>query len=357
MSETQDTQPAEAKSVLLTGANGYVGTWIARRLLEEGHRVHATVRDANDPRKTAHLEAMAAELPGTLRLFSADLTSPNAFDEAMQGCGTVIHSAARFTTSSNDPMQDYVIPAIEGTKNVLASVGRTETVNRVVMTSSCAAIYGDAADVADAPGGILTEEVWNTTSNTDHQPYSYSKTASERAAWQIAKAQNRWRLVTINPSLVIGPALSDKPDSGSFQYLHNFINGTLRTGAPALFVGMVDVRDVADAHVRAAFLPDAEGRYILSEGSYSLMDTAKILSRYFKNHSLPPFEIPSPLARLIAPLMSQLITRRFARRNFGHVWKADNSKSRGDLGIDYRPVEAALVEMFAQMTGETPVKG
>lgn len=157
MSETQDTQPAEAKSVLLTGANGYVGAWIARRLLEEGHWVHATVRDANDPRKTAHLEEMASELPGTLRLFSADLTSPNAFDEAMQGCGTFIHSAARFTTSSNDPMQDYVIPAIEGTKNVLASVGRTETVNRVVMTSSCAAIYGDAADVADAPGGILTE--------------------------------------------------------------------------------------------------------------------------------------------------------------------------------------------------------
>ena len=74
MTETDAPEPVAGKPVLLTGANGFVGAWIARRLLEEGHRVHATVRDANDPRKTAHLEAMAAELPGTLRLFSADLT-------------------------------------------------------------------------------------------------------------------------------------------------------------------------------------------------------------------------------------------------------------------------------------------
>ncbi len=356
MSQTPAPQTGAAKPVLLTGANGFVGAWIARRLLEEGHTVHATVRDVNDTRKTAHLKALADQLPGTLRLFAADLTTPSAYDEAMQGCGIVIHSAARFTTHSRDPMQDFVIPAIEGTKNVLASVNRTETVARVVMTSSCAAIYGDAADVTEAPGGILTEEVWNKTSSADHQPYSYSKLESERIAWEIAGAQSRWRLVTINPSLVMGPALSDAPDSGSFEYLQNFVNGTLKTGAPALYVGMVDVRDVADAHIRAGFLPDAEGRYILSESGYSLMDTARIISRHFKGHSLPPFEIPSPLARLIAPLMSRLITRRFAQRNFGHRWAADNSKSRRDLGIEYRPVEAAIVEMFAQMTGEEPIR-
>jgi len=89
---------------------------------------------------------------------------------------------------------------------VLDAVNRTESVERVVLTSSCAAIYGDVADCAAAPGGVLTEEVWNTSSSLEHVPYSYSKTVAERAAWEMAGAQDRWRLVVINPAGIYGPS-------------------------------------------------------------------------------------------------------------------------------------------------------
>ncbi|MEO1001420.1 MAG: NAD-dependent epimerase/dehydratase family protein, partial [Pseudomonadota bacterium] len=154
--------------VLVTGATGYVAGWIVRRLLEEGFAVHAAVRDPENAEKTAHLTAMAAELPGTLQLFRADLLEPGSYGAAMAGCGVVFHTASPFSTNVADPQRDLIDPAVKGTENVLASVNETESVTRVVLTSSCAAIYGDAADCAAAPNGTLTEEIWNTTSSVDH---------------------------------------------------------------------------------------------------------------------------------------------------------------------------------------------
>src|SRR5262249_23022306 len=160
-----------------------------KRLLEAGVVVHGTGRDL-DPKKTAHLTELAKGLPGTLRLFAADLLRGRSFDEAMAGCGGGVHTASPFTIAAEGPPKGPGDPALLGTRNVLGSVERVASVKRVVLTSSCAAIYGDNADVEAAPNGVLTEEIWNTTSSLTRNPYSYSKTVAEREAWAIAGAQS-----------------------------------------------------------------------------------------------------------------------------------------------------------------------
>ncbi len=117
---------------------------------------------------------------------------------------------------------------------------------------------------------------------------------------------------------------------------------------------MVDVRDVAEAHLRAAFLPEAEGRHILCEGSYSMLDTGRALARHFKGYPFPRFQLPNALVRVLGPVMDRALDRKFIERNIGHGFRIDNSKSRRALGIAYRDIDTAVVEMFAQMTGATP---
>ena len=169
--------------VLVTGATGFVAGWLVKRLLEEGFTVHAPVRDPASQTKVGHLTALAETLPGALKLFKADLLTPGSYSEAMAGCGVVFHTASPFTSKITDPQRDLVDPALKGTQNVLTSANETASVTRVVLTSSCAAIYGDTRDVAKAPNATLTEAQWNETSSLDHQAYSYSKTVAERAAW------------------------------------------------------------------------------------------------------------------------------------------------------------------------------
>jgi dihydroflavonol-4-reductase len=241
------------KTVLVTGATGYVAGWIVRGLLEAGVKVNATVRDPNNADKVVHLTRMGDELPGTLTLFKADLMQDGAFDAPMQGCAIVFHTASPYTLNAADPQKEIVDPALIGTRNVFGSVNRTKSVERVVQTSSCAAIYGDSADCADAPGGILTEAVWNTTSSLDHNPYSYSKTLAERAAWELAEAQDRWRLVVMNPGGIYGPSVGGPiPTSESFNIIRQVGGGDFKSGVPRYESPKVDVRDVAEAHLRGA---------------------------------------------------------------------------------------------------------
>ena len=123
------------------------------------------------------------------------------------------------------------------------------------MTSSCAAIYGDNADLKSTPNGVFTEDVWNTTSSLKHQAYSYSKTVAEQEAWRINKAQSHWDLIVINPSLVLGPAINpDGVTSESFNIVKQLGDGTAKQGAPRMGIGVVDVRDVAQAHFNAGFV-------------------------------------------------------------------------------------------------------
>ncbi len=342
---------------LVTGATGYVAGWIVKGLLEAGVTVHAAVRDPANAAKVAHLRAMEEGAAGTLKLFAADLLQDGSYTEAMEGCAVVFHTASPFVTEVKDPQRELIDPAVQGTRTVLESANAVQSVRRVVLTSSCAAIYTDAADCADAPGGRLTEDVWNTTASLEYQPYSYSKLLAEREAWKIADAQDRWRLVVINPSLVIGPATNDAPTSESFAIMKRFADGSMRTGAPRLGMGAVDVRDVARAHVAAAYLPDAEGRHITAGHDTDILEIGKSLAPRFSAYPLPKRPAPKRLIWLVAPLLK--LERRFIAANVDHAWHADNSKSRQALGVTYRPLGESTQEMFAQMieTGQIRRRG
>lgn len=345
------------KPVLVTGATGFVAGWLVRRLLQEGFTVHAAVRDPSNEGKIAHLVKMGDELPGTIRFFAADLLKEGSYGEAMDGCAVVFHTASPFTSKFSDPQRDLIDPAVNGTRNVLNSVNSIESVARVVLTSSCAAIFADNTDVSQAPGGMLTEKVWDNTASLDYQPYSYSKTLAERLAWELAEKQNRWKLVTINPALILGPSISGESTSESHNILRQFGDGTLKTGVPPVEIGMVDVRDVAEAHMRAAFVPEAEGRNIVFAEVHSMLDASKMLAgKYGSRFPLPTRELPKWLLWIVGPMVNKALTRKFVSRGMGIHWRADNSKSRQILGVQYHPVNTAVTEMFQQMIDTGAVK-
>lgn len=343
------------KPVLVTGANGYVASWLVKRLLDEGLTVHAAVRNPNDQQKVGHLKELEKNSKGKVVFFETDLLKVGSYADAMQDCELVYHTASPFTSAYKDPQKDLVDPAVKGTENVLNQAILNKKVKRVVVTSSCASIYTDAKDVYDTPNNILTEDIWNTTASLKYQPYSYSKVMAERRAWEIHRSQNQWDLVTINPSLVMGPALNtDAITSESFAILKQFGNGTLRFGAPRLGIGVVDVRDVAEAHFQAGFNPAASGRYITSAHNTNIFELAQTLRDDFGNkYPIPKSVMPKWVLYLFGPLMSKNLSRKFIKNNVDVVWRADNSKIKRELGIEFRPLKETMVDGFSNLIQST----
>ena len=335
--------------VMVTGASGYIASWIVKELLESGRTVHGTVRSLSKRNALSHLEKLAAATGGRLKLFEADLLEEGSFDAAAQDCELVLHTASPFHyTVSSDPERQLLAPAVEGTRNVLAAVQRTESVRRVVLTSSVLSIFGDALDATYVPNGVLNERHWNHSSSLTHQSYAYSKVMAEREAWRICEADHtqRWDLVALNPALVMGPSLTPHTRSGSVSILRQFGNGRLRLGVPRTMACLADVRDVAHAHILAGDTPLAAGRYIIHAGSLSLLQIANVLRSHFPGYPLPRTELPKWLTWLIAPLVG--LRRQFVSKNVGYPLCLDNARSRA-LGVDYRPLEQTLVEHFAQL--------
>jgi len=343
---------------MVTGANGYVASWLVKRLLDEGITVHAAVRSPENDEKVGHLKDAASHSKGEIKFFKADLLSPGAYTEAMKGCELVYHTASPFTLDVKDPQKDLIEPAENGTANVLNSAKEVDSVKRVVVTSSCAAIYTDAVDTVNAPGGQITEDNWNTTASLDYQPYSYSKTLAEKKAWKIAESQDKWDLVTINPAMVLGPALNPKnTTSESVNILKLLGQGELKMGAPKMGIGGVDVRDVAEAHYRAGYTPTAKGRYITFAKSTDLVEMGEmLLPKYGDDFPLPKRALPKWLLMIVGPMTNKLFTRKFIKNNVNIPWKADNSKIKKELGIEFRPFKETLEESFQNLIDEGVLK-
>ena len=336
--------------VMVTGATGYVAGWIVKDLLEAGVIVHAPVRDPDNADKLHYLNKIAEDAPGAIKYFKADLLSEGSYADAMAGCSIVFHTASPFRIGVTDPQKELVDPALLGTRNVLEEANRTSSVQRVVLTSSCVAIYGDNVDLEKTPNGVFTEEIWNTTSSIDHQPYSFSKTVAEKEAWKIAEAQDRWTLVVINPSLVLGPGINPHGASESFNLVRQFWDGALKAGVPDLRIGAVDVRDLSRAHIAAAYLPDAEGRHIVSGHNITFPELAEtLIDKYGKDYPIPRRTMPKWLIWIMAPMVNKGMTRKMVSRNMGYPWIADNSKSKRALGMTYRPLKETMTDFFQQM--------
>lgn len=339
-----------SKPMMVTGATGYVAGSVIELLLEKGLTVHAAVRDSQNTEKLKYLNMLAEKLPGSIVYFESDLLKEGSYDEAMKGCSVVFHTASPFTLHPSDPQLDLVDPALLGTQNVLDAVNRTESVQRVVLTSSVAAIFCDNTDLEKTEQGCFTEANWNTGASLDHSPYFFSKVLAEKKAWSIADAQDRWDLVTINPSLVIGPGINPYATSESFDIVKQMGDGTLKSGIPKMGLGAVDVRDVATAHVKAAFTPTAKGRYIVSGYNTNMLELAQLLlPKYGNDFPIPKKSLPKWVVWLLGPLMDKSVTRKIISRNVNKPFKADNSKGIKELGLTYRPLAESMNAFFQQM--------
>jgi nucleoside-diphosphate-sugar epimerase len=349
--KTEASSLAPSTSVLVTGGNGYLGSWIVTLLLAEGHTVHATVRNLRDRSRYAHLEN-AAKTGGKLFIHEADLLNQGSFDAAMAGCEIVIHSASPFATKGvKNAQKELIDPAVNGTRNVLAAANRTASVKRVVLTSSVAAIYSDATDLNQPPRRALSEDDWNTTSSADYQPYAYSKTFAEREAWRIAGQQNRWNLVVLNPGFMLGPAVNPDSTSVSQTIMRNFGDGTFKSGMVDIWYGVVDVRDVAQSHLNAAFQPHTSGRSIISNRTVSLLDIAAILREQFgDSYPFPKRKVPKWVLWLFPKAFG--FTRRYVKHNVGISFELDNGRSKRSLGLTYRPLETTVREHFNQVSND-----
>ncbi len=348
MSDSSDARDPR-DTVLVTGGSGFVASHLVDQLLERGYAVRASVRSLANPAKVDPLRRLGSSRKGTLELFEADLLTPGAFDEAAQGAKYVFHVASPFLTPSQikDGLRDVVEPAVQGTQNVIQAVNRAESVQRLVVTSSVAAMFGDNADVRRMPNGTLSEASFNTTSTLDNNPYSYAKTVAEKAAWDAAAAQDRWSMVTINPGMVFGPSLTGASESGSLFLANDLMAGHLFYGAPNFAFAFVDVREVATAHIEAAERPEASGRYLLARPEMvSLPEIARaIVASNPRQGLIPRHRLPDAVVKILGPRVGGL-TSAYIEKNLSIRFPIDNHRSVEELDIDYRPYQDTVLDHY-----------
>lgn len=350
---------------MVTGSTGFVGGVLVQQLLEAGLTVHCPVRDATNESKLEHLK----ELPGgdKLKFFSANLLDQGSYLESMKGCSVVFHVASPFVTGvTPDKAEEMLLePAVKGTLNVLESATEVATVKRVVLTSSTMSVATDGTDCMEVrakTGKMINEESWNESATKDYEPYAYSKTLAEKAAWEFVKKQENcnYDLVACNPSFVMGPGVKVHESSESYTFIQTLGSGALSGGCPDFGMAFVDVRDVARGHIAAGFLPSetvANQRYILNGKTATLIGVGQELSEKYSNYSFPTRTIPKWLFWCVAPYVG--MTRQYASRVVGRPYEMDNAKSLRDLDLgEYRTLEETMSDMFQQCidSGFIPTK-
>ena len=326
--------------VCVTGASGYVGTHVVRELLARGYPVRGTVRDAADPKKTAHLRSLEGA-DERLELVSADILTEGSFDEVVDGCPLVVHAAASVRMTAKNPQRDIVDPAVLGSRNVLASVARTAQARRVVLTSSVAAIE----DHRRPQGHRFGEDQWNESATLKDSPYPLAKTLSEKAAWEFVEGlsgEQRFELISICPSYVLGPVLAEVHVRSSPTLLRDLLVRTF-PACPQIKINYVDVREVAVAHVEALERPEASGRYTLSKEALWLQQMGQLLAPEFPDHPVPTGKLPN-FVMYAAGLFDKRISWGFLRRTLGREVTFDGERVTRELGVEYRPVEQTLID-------------
>jgi nucleoside-diphosphate-sugar epimerase len=326
-------------TVLVTGGSGFIGSHCILQLLAGGHQVRTTVRSLKREADVRALLKQGGAEPGDrLSFFAADLEKDAGWPEAVAGCDYVLHVASPFPPNVPKDENELIVPAREGALRVLRA-SRDASVKRVVLTSSFAAI-GYGHQLQNAP---FNETSWTDPQGDDVRPYVKSKTLAERAAWDfIAKEGAKFELSVVNPVGVFGPVLG--PDySTSILIVQRLMDGAL-PGCPKLYFGVVDVRDVADLHLRAMTQPAAKGeRFLAVAGDFlSMLDIAKVLKARMGDAAkrVPTRQLPNWLVRLASlrdPAVKQIVPELGKRKN------ATNEKAKRVLGWAPRSNEESIV--------------
>ena len=331
---------AQEELALVTGASGFIATHIIHQLLTATDvRVRGTVRSLGNEAKVRPLREMVPDAKYPLELVEADLMDEGSWREAVRGCTYVYHVASPFPPSIPRDENEVIRPAVDGTLNVLRACSLAGSVKRVVLTSSIAAIN------TDSDSKKYTEDDWATEEN--NQPYQKSKLLAERAAWEYVHQLpegEKFELVAVNPSLVIGPVFSPVAGASTSQ---GIVEKLLRNSMPALAncsFALVDVRDVARAHIAAMKKPEASGnRYIVTSCTLWMKEIADIIAAEFKpqGYSVPRWVVPKPgvwafslidsSAKLIYPLLGKKI-------------EYDNDKMQHELNVTPMDISTTIID-------------
>lgn len=335
--------------VLVTGGTGFVGSHCLLQLLAGGHDACATVRDLarGDELRAMLRQGGAGDAADTVTLFRADLTADEGWADAMAGCDYVLHVASPYPATIPKNENELIVPALEGTLRVMHAA-RDVGVKRVVLTSSFAAVGYGAKTEAEKLS--YTEEDWTDMSDPALQPYHKSKTLAEKAAWDfVAREGNGLELAVINPVGIFGPVLGSDY-STSIMMTKRMLDGEV-PGCPDIWYGAVDVRDVADLHIRAMMDPAAKGERFLATGGdfLNVIQTAKILKEGAGTaaRKVPTRTVPNWLLRVVAlfdPEARGMLPELGKRKN------ASNEKARRVLGWNPKsPAEAILASASTLM--------
>lgn len=325
-----------AYTVLVTGGSGFVGSHVVLQLLQAGHSVRTTVRSAAREQQVRTMMRTAGAGDEALTFERTELGSDAGWDDAVRGCDYVIHVASPIPSAAPKSEDELIGPAREGTLRVLRAA-RDARVRRVVLTSSCGAVY-----YGHPPQASPFDETSWTNTDGDMSAYVRSKALAERAAWGFMHAEGgALELTTINPTGIFGPLLG--PDvSSSVELIVRLLKGM--PGTPRLFFGVVDVRDVAGLHVSAMTHPAAAGeRFIAASGDLlSMHDVARVLREHLGDaaRKVPSRELPNWLVRLASrfdrtmkPLLPLLDNTR----------RASSAKAQRVLGWHPRVPAEAIV--------------
>nr|GLL24938.1 cinnamoyl-CoA reductase 1-like [Ipomoea trifida] len=321
----------QGKVVCVTGASGFIASWLVKLLLDRGYTVHATVRSLNDPNKVAHLLALD-HAKERLHLFEADLLDENSFDPAIKGCDGVFHTASPVSFKPSATKEELVNPAVNGTLNVLGSCVRTPSVKRVVVTSSTASVMYKRNPLT--PSDVI-DETWFSDKDfaeETKQWYILSKVLAEEASWKYA-GENKIDIVSLHPGLCIGPLLQP-----TLNFSSEVILGTIKEGLDFMSFPIniyVDVRDVAIAHIEALEVPSARGRYCLVAETMHSSQILKIVGQLY-----PALAIPEKYGADL-PIVP--------------TYKVSQDKAKS-LGIKYTSIEVSLKDTIESLKEKSFLK-
>lgn len=336
---------ARNKSVFVTGGSGFIAKHIIRLLLDEGFSVHASVRD---PARTDEIRTAVApnikeaiNLEKSLRFSVLDLNHDTGWAEALQGSNALIHTASPFPMTQPENENDLIRPAVDGTKRALGAA-KAAGVERVILTSSVVAI---AHKRLTAGRTRYSEDDWTELHSPQANAYSKSKTLAEKAAWSFVREFPEIKLTTINPGLVLGPALDAKTGT-SLKLIRRLMRGKDPV-IPRLGFPIVDVRDVATMHVRALQTPESAGaRFIATERFMWMQDIAAILKSEYPDRCISTRLAPDWLIKLLAifdPSVRSVVPLLGMEQHF------DNAAASEILGMEFIEARQAIKTSAASL--------
>ena len=324
-------------AVLVTGAAGFIGSHVVAQLLQSGTQVRATVRN---PKNAAFLNSLPIAEGGSLQIVAMDLLDFASVRSAVSDCKDVIHCAASLPVGANDAQKDIVDPSIEGTTNLVKALQQAGVVERIVHTSSVAAIRRTSHE----NGTIFSVADWCDDATVKSNPYGLAKAGAEKVMRQWVESQVREskpRLITIHPSVVFGPIFSPRHKEGSMSYLKHFTSGP--PFVLKININFVDVRDVAKAHINALSYGREGARYLLHNRGMWMHEIGAQLKILKPERKWATRKLPSIFAYMLAIVHPKLSIKQL-RGNIGVKIGYDVEDVAQELDFVFTDYQQTLVD-------------